>query len=70
MVKLICQRSLCKYCLCEECKNEKVIEEFKDVKTVTKVVLSISSDSCTEFDEDNSLIDSYSWLEKINHRNY
>ena len=57
MVKLICKRGLCKYCLNEECENSKVKEEFKNIKTVTKVVLSVSWDSCKEYDEDESLID-------------
>lgn len=57
MVKLICRNGLCRYCLYEQCENEKVKEEFKDVKTVTQVILSVSSDSCNEYTEDKSLID-------------
>ena len=57
MVKLICQRGLCRYCLYEQCENQKIKEEFKNVKTVTKVVLSVSSASCKEYVEDTSLID-------------
>ena len=60
MVKLICKRELCRYCLYEQCENKKVKEEFKDVKTVTKVLLSVSSDSCNEYDEDKCLIDPHS----------
>ncbi len=57
MVKLICKRSLCQYCLYEQCENEKVKEEFKDVTAVTQIVLSVTSDSCNEYREDKSLID-------------
>ena len=57
MIKLICERSLCKYCLDEQCENSNVKEDFKNIKTVTKVVLSVSQDSCKEYDEDESLRD-------------
>ena len=57
MVKLICQRSLCRHCSYEQCENEKIKEEFKNVTTLTKVVLSVSWDSCKEYVEDTSLID-------------
>ena len=60
MVKLICQNELCKYCHYEQCENKKVKEEFKNVKTVSKVLLSVSSNSCQEYKEDKSLIDPYS----------
>ena len=57
IVKLICERSLCKYCLNEQCENSNVKEDFKNIKTVTKVVLSVSGDSCKEYEEDESLRD-------------
>ena len=60
MIKLICERELCKYCLYGQCHNEKIIEEFKGIKTVTEVLLSVSRSSCNEYDEDESLIDAYS----------
>ncbi len=60
MIKLVCRRGLCKHCLYEECQNEKVIKEFKDVKVVTQIVLSTVPNSCNEYDEDTSLIDPYS----------
>lgn len=60
MIKLICERHLCKYCSYGQCHNEKVIEEFKCIKTITEVVLSVSRSSCNEYDEDESLIDPYS----------
>ena len=60
MVKLICQRATCKHCLYEQCENVKIKDEFKNVETVTKVLLSISSDSCKEYEEDKSLIDAHS----------
>ena len=60
MVKLICQRGTCRYCLYEQCENKKIKEEFKNIKAVTKVVLSVSLDSCKEYDEDKSLIDPHS----------
>ena len=59
MVELICRRGLCKYCSNEQCQNEKIIEEFKDITVVTQVVLSSKPNSCNEFDEDTSLIDIY-----------
>lgn len=52
-MKLICKRSTCKYCLYEQCENQKIKNEFKDINTVTKVLLSVSSDSCKEFKPDD-----------------
>ncbi len=60
MVKLICERGTCKHCLYNQCENTKVKHDFENVKTVTKVVLSVSSDSCNEYNEDKSLFDSQS----------
>ena len=57
MVELICERRSCIYCMYDKCENEKVKEDFKNVETVTKVVLSVSRDSCRQYDEDESLCD-------------
>ena len=38
-------------------ENQEVKEDFKNVQTVTKVVLSVTSDSCSKYDKDDSLCD-------------
>lgn len=60
MIELICKRGLCRYCLYNKCENEQIKKEFEKVKLVSKVLLSISSDSCSKYDEDKSLIDQHS----------
>ena len=57
MVELICERELCRYCLYDKCENEQIKKEFQDLQLVSKVLLSVSSDSCSKYDEDESLID-------------
>lgn len=57
MVELICERESCKYCLYDKCENEQIKKEFQNVRLVNKVLISVSSDSCNKYDEDQNLFD-------------
>lgn len=57
MVELICERYLCRYCRYKKCENIHVKKDFENIKTVSKVLLSVDSHSCNKFKEEDSLID-------------
>ena len=46
MPELICTYELCKYCSNHKCENPKVKKQFENIDIVTKVILSVSLNSC------------------------
>ena len=46
MPELICTYELCKFCSYDRCENPKVKKQFENIDIVTKVVLSVSLNSC------------------------